>query len=327
MARDTATMGKTTKQLLEDLATLAQWQQRTLTQDPDHPVLRALLDGESLTGDDALWLTMLYFAYMHLPSAWRAFSAAPTLRDLPVLLESEVLLRLPHGFERRGLRVPAAMTAHLIGLREMARQYGSLYRWLIDGFGSDPYGNWDRLQHNLQVLYGNGRWAAYNTGEAFMNVFDWPVLPRDMGMESSTGPRSALALFYGEVQGNSPRAIMLLNAQAEDLLADLHAMGIRDLRIDQLETVLCDFKGMIGADHYIGHYPDLLYDQLRDAEERGGDMGAVWHARREALPEWSLCEGQSGVWLGARKDLLRCYAEYGIVEWWRVYERYPRPGL
>lgn len=306
-----------------DLAALARIQQRTLTQDPDHPVVKTLQDKLRMRSETRIWHTLVYLAFMRLPSAhefWSHYQDPEDISDVEDIPER--LVKLPTGFERRGLRVPANMRRHIGELLAMRHRYGSFRNWLEMGFGADTKENWLQLQENLQLVFGNGRWAAYNTGELLMNINDFDVLPGDMGMEGSSGPRWGLAMIFGDVPGNSAKAIDLLNRQAEILLKMLNERFDCGLRIDELETVLCDFHSMFNGQHYIGHYTDLLQTQLHIAEGDGIDVSEIWEARQFILPAWSL--GEFNGWNGERKDLLNCYRQHNEVEWWKVYD-YPFP--
>jgi len=165
----------------------------------------------------------------------------------------------------------------------------------------DPQESWRRLQRLLRQPYGNGRWAAYKTGEILMKVNGYRLEPTDMGNDFSTGPRQGLALFFDVVKGNGPDALRELDKQGELLRLTLaYDYGIV-LPIEELETALCDFHALTDGRYYVGHDIDSMQEQIQNAAadfRKGGELvEEIWMAREKALPRAYLGEftGRNGV--------------------------------
>jgi hypothetical protein len=276
--------------------------------DPVYPVLSRLYElyreYHMMDEEGALWHTFLYVGYYSLPSATRAYALAPR----PMRL-TPAQATLPTGTERRGFR-GGAITRHLSSLVYLLDRYGTLSNWLTQGFGPDKRANWHRLQVTLQVPWGNGRWAAYKTGEILQKVHGFPVQPTDMGHSFSTGPRHGLALFYREVPGNTADAIRTLDRQGEDLLQKLMAYGV-EMGIEQLETMLCDFHALYKGRYYVGHDIDQLQEQIASSGLPTEQAWPLWKARRDALPHEYL--GELHGWHGVDRARKKVYQQTGKV--------------
>jgi hypothetical protein len=288
--------------VFEDFAFFCQHQLVSKDVDPVYPLLRLLVS--PLLEEQALWHTLLYVGYYSLPSSRAAFDRVPSVDALPLSLS-----RLPTGVERRGFR-GGTITRHVDSLLYLHETFGSLKAWLCQEFGRDIRQNWIHLQNTLQQAWGNGRWAAYKTGEILQKVHDFPVQPTDMGHEFSTGPRHGLALFYGNAWGNAPDAIQTLNAQGENLLQCLAEQGIH-MGIEQLETMLCDFYSLVGGRYYVGHDIDMLQTQLLASSLSSDILEPIWQARKRALPHAYLGEIQG--WTGIDRERKKVYQRTGRV--------------
>lgn len=292
--------------MVADLAQFARLQVESRDMDPLYPVLRELQRG--LDPKQAIWHSLLYVAYYNVASSTLAFREHPRLDVV-----QGPLAMLPTGVERRNLR-GGRITPHTAALRECAHACGTIYRFVTEGLGPDKRENWRWIQYQLRRAWGNGRWAAYKTGEVLMKVNGLPLQPTDMGNDFSSGPRWGLSLFYKPVEGDGRSAVRELDRQALDLQLRLREEHGVALPIEELETALCDFHSMVEGRYYPGHDIDQLQEQLLEAEERHNQaLTEVWRARRQALPNWTL--GELNGWSGVRRELRKHYARTGLVDW------------
>lgn len=288
--------------LFQNLLFFSRAQLASFDVDPLYPVLRYLHRG--MDHEQALWHSILYVGYYNLASATAAFLTTPLPKHL-----SERVARYPTGVERRGFR-GGAITQHISSLLEWRKVYGGLDAFLREGFGPRPRSNWLILQENLQRVWGNGRWAAYKTGEILQKVHDFPVEPTDMGHAFSSGPRHGLALFYGEVSGNTTETISRLDRQGDALLADLRDQGVV-MGIEQLETMLCDFHALVQGRYYVGHDIDQFQAQLLASPLPQTSLEPLWDARRNVLPHAYL--GELNGWQGVDHARKRIYKQTGRI--------------
>lgn len=225
--------------------------------DPVYPVLAYYLADER--PEYQAWVVLCYVAFYNLPAGLQFAADCPG----PAYLDTAIRTadKLPKGTERRGLRRPGYLYRHLASVRALAAEHGGVQGWLQAGLDGSRAANWRLLQYNLQRAWGNGRWAAYKTGEILGSVLRYPVRPTDAGHAWSSGPRQGLALFYGPVQGNGPRAVARLDDQTEELRKRLRLDGVH-LEVEQLETVLCDFHSHHHGRYYVGHDIDQMWKQL-----------------------------------------------------------------
>lgn len=288
--------------LLQDFFRFCVLQLESRDVDPVYPVLAQL--EKTMEPEQALWHTLLYVGYYSLASATMAFSQVPFIDYLPTGVEN-----LPTGVERRGFR-DGSLRKHVVSLLLLRKQYGSLQAWLKRGFGADTHLNWHILQNNIRLAWGNGRWAGYKTAEILSTVQQYPVSPTDMGNAFSSGPRQGLALFYGEVMGNTHAAIRLLDEQGDHLLTLTRKQGI-DLDIAQLETMLCDFHALAEGRYYVGHDIDQMQEQLIKSALPPSLQEPLWHARKMTLPHHYL--GEFGGWNGVQKERKKWYQQHREV--------------
>jgi hypothetical protein len=286
---------------LGDLADFARRMLRSRDVDPAYPVLGELelLDTER----DALWRSLLYVAYYDLASTQRAIARYP--HPDPAILDDDDVLRLPHGTERRGLRAVAEMRRHLASVLDELDELDRVGRYL----GADDYANRDDVARVLGRIRGNGRWATFKATEILSVVHEWPLSARGADHAGSTGPRAGLSLFYAPLPpGNAPAAIAELDRVTVELLGRLHAEGV-PLVVEELETLLCDFRAMSDGRYYVGHDIDLMLESaLKAPDAVRGDLIA---ARRTGLPVAYLGEVQG--WVGRSARLTRSYLELGRI--------------
>lgn len=266
--------------------------------DPTYPVLRHIVRSWGLTANEALWLTNLYVAYYHLPSALIAYRMQPN----PALALPEEALTLPCGTERRGHRSPKALKLHLDSYRRATypRQTG----YWCEGFTLDRTRNFHIVYRKASQLRGNGRWAAFKLADLYLHALEMPLDFPSMFLEESSGPRAGLALLYPEAAAGrlTPWAILLRNEFA--------ASGV-PVSWDRLETILCDFHSLAAGRYYVGHDIDEMQARLFAADLTVTELELLLEARRASFPAAYL--GELGGWRGVDKERNRAYRDTGQI--------------
>lgn len=283
--------------------------------DPVYPVLHELnLRTPAQYSEQALWLSFLYVAWYNLPVGLTAYSKhpEPSEKILPKIDNS-----WPTGIERRANR-GGKVVFHIDSYLKAVNEYGNQHDYYTADMNMDAttekelHENWRIVNQRLQLLYLNGRWAAYKHCEILRRVHGLPVLAPDMGNAFSSGPRAGLALFYGEIEGNSPAVIAQLDEQALDLQFRMAGSGV-EVDIEELETLMCNWKSLVNGKYYIGHDIDELLEQMHTGEERGWlstiNSALLQKARADSLPNEYL--GEIRGWHGVDKKRMKAYKERG----------------
>lgn len=273
-------------------------QLRSTDIDPVYPVLRDI--GDDYERDDAIWLTFLHVAYYHIGSALAAFSRY--LDGAPI---DDEMLRLPCGTERRAHRKPSSLHKHLLSLAAIADEYGSLSAWVDTAVVASPTRSWTRMQQLLRVPWGNGRWAAYKTGEMLMKVNGIPLQPTDMGHRDGSGSRHGLALLHNNVPtGNSDREIAYLDKLSNELVEQLRFQGVM-ATLETAETSLCDYHSLVEGRYYVGYDIDAMLQQLDKVPSALTER--AFAARAKHIPNEYL--GELNGWRTVDKQRARAYRD------------------
>lgn len=310
---------------MNDLAVFAREHIRTDDIDPAYPVLRALIRRGELGVAESFWFVALYLAFYNLPSALRAFNDHPIPRSMGDVIEPH-LFKLPTGVERRGLRDPLAMQAHLESYRAVVGFDGSswLSRTSVEVLETPinsktgylaftyPVMSFNKFWAAAQTIRYNGRWAAFKWAELIADVLYYPLAFPDMRLKDCTGPLEGLKwLFFDDDR------IADLESQEEAariVRGELLARGL-DLPWEKLETVLCDFNSMRKGGYYVGHDIDLMMEQIERAFQRGTISGALRHelyrARLISFPLEYL--GERRGWIGVDKRRKAAYRESSTI--------------
>lgn len=280
-----------------DLRLFAQWHVDSGDIDPVYPVLRWIEEDVCIDENEAVALTFLYVAYYDLTSAvmtwldgWRPGQELDWTQ-----------LKRPTGTERRAHRDPAQFAPHVFELGRMLRpDFIDVMRKM----------NWWELQDELARWRGNGRWAAYKTGEMLGQVNDWEIEPLDAGHANSSGPRKGLADVYPDMAlvGNRASVIRRLDTRTAELAAAL------DLPVRQVETVLCDWHSTLQGGYYVGHDIDLMLEQSLRPQVPDHIRHLIIDARSDSFNSRWL--GEEHGWPGIRRELKKRYRDRGELIWW-----------
>jgi hypothetical protein len=261
------------------------------------------LEGDS---EQALWLSFLYVAYYHIGSAWATFRDCPH----PSPIDTLSMLKRPTGIDRRGLRDPICMQAHITSWCEIACKYRGQDRWLSDGWPrpNDPVENYYIVSERLQEVAFNGRWAAFTMTEILKTVHRWPLQAPDMRLQHASGPREGLAWLYG-VPTTTP--IPILDGYGEDLSDRFTTRGLT-IPWERLESVLCDFNNVRQGRYYLGKRIDGQQTQISGPAFMDRALQQpLWRARAKRMPHEYL--GEIGGWLGVDHEREKAFVRTGQI--------------
>lgn len=257
--------------------------------DPVYPILAELGRLRGYDREAALWLSVYYQAYYHLPSG------------LTALRGSSARVGLPTGIERRGLRGGKVLD-YLDYLRASVR--GSLHAWITQGWTDQPYANYRRFASTWQSLPQNGRWSTFKMAEILKVVHRLPIAAPDMDLKLATGPREGLEYLYALHRPD----LRTLNRYANGFAARLYAALGRVLDWETIETILCNWNSTRQGKYYVGHDIDEMQAQIEHAAAAflaEADLGDLWSARQRALPPAYL--GEHHGWSGVQLDRQRAW--------------------
>lgn len=270
--------------------------------DPVYPVLRRLERG--LTEEQKLWMSFLYVGWYHLPVAAEVFDLFPEPnRDLLNYINP----KFPTGIERRAHR-GGNITKHLEDFFSKIESAGGIKWYFTNGLYHDDHRqNWMVMNERLQQIHGNGRWAAYKHCEILRRVHHLPLEAPDMGNRFSSGPREGLATLYGPLEGQGDAVILTLDKQGLDLQRRLKKQGLA-VDIEQLETILCNWKSLVKGKYYVGHDIDEMQEQIRRYPfVNKATSRQLFSARKMALPRHYL--GELNGWEGIDKQRMAAYRD------------------
>jgi len=277
-------------------------------QDPIYPVLHELSRLRQYNSEEALWLSVVYQAFYHLPAALEAIRRLGDVRELDGRAILDARLReLPTGIERRGLR-GGLVVSYLSLVTEARRQARGFQNWLTEGWGTNPYTNYANFQRTWQNLEFNARWSSFKMAEILKVSHGWNIAAPDMDLRKATGPRQSLEYLYGLA---NPKLIQL-NESGEDFRHQLQKSLNRALDWETVETILCNWNSVRQGRYYVGHDIDELQDQMERATFLSQeDASDLLNARANALPDDYLGEWHD--WSGVSKSRQRAWIDAGLV--------------
>lgn len=289
--------------------------------DPLYPVLSYLQ--KDMDESAKLWHSFLYVAWYNLPSATIAFDKHPDPAEGWRLI-GDIEAKWATGVERRanrGGKVASHISSFLddVQFHKGANDPCGILGWHQEDLTSKdsdkwPEINWGILNKRIQGIYLNGRWAAYKHLEVLRRVNGMNLRAPDMGNQFSSGPREGLAMFYGELEGQGPAVIEILDEQGLDLQQRVASRGL-EVDIEELETLLCNWKSLMKSKYYVGHDIDEFQEQIEKSYHAGhlseSQRSCLYEAREESLPNQYL--GELGGWEGVQKKRMRAYSERGKI--------------
>jgi hypothetical protein len=281
--------------------------------DPLYPML-AWLERE-MPEEQQLWLSFLYVAWYNIASGWAAFNMYPHPHEF---LPRDLDPKWPTGTERRANR-GGKVAEHIQDFLLKIASTG-IVGWHHLGLkGEDRIEDWYVTNEKIKMLYMNGRWAGYKHCEVLQKVNDFDITAPDMGHANSSGPREGLGMLYDTsgMNGNDAEIIAELDAMGEDLTARLNdALPGYNLEVEDVETILCNWKSLMKGKYYVGHDIDENQEQILVAVERGilteYQAGFLWRARKAVLPDAYRGE-LFGSWEGVDRKRMVAYRETGRV--------------
>jgi hypothetical protein len=290
----------------EDFRLFAYWHALSGDIDPVYPVLGVIGGWLCEDEDDLISLVLLYVAYYNLGSTlatwlegWR-----------PGKELDDVQVHRATGTERRGHRNIVRFHEHIAGLALVHERFGSWKNALWPGLNLSREQRWTLLEERLMRIRGNGRWAAYKTGEMLKMICEWDVAPTDAGHAHSSGPRHGLVDLFPELSdmtGNDGYIIGCLNDYTERLVE------LTGHPVEQVETHLCDWHSTLKGNYYVGHDIDLMLNQLGPSTAAVREL--VMNARSDSFDD--AFRGEVEGWPGVRKELNHLYRTTGKIEWWQ----------
>ena len=267
--------------------------------DPLYPVIAALIESTGANREEAAWLVVHYLTFYSLPSAyevWETAGRGPADRPHRTL----------HcATERRGHRDPNKLHANMRGWVEAAASAGSLTAFLFDGLPTNRGLAWEEFRTRVERVPGNGRWASYKLAELALEVLGAPLRVLDMGHAYSSGPRKGILHLWPEApRGNSKVNVALLDEYSARLTSRVNReVTAGTVRVEHVETMLCDFNALMHGDYYTGRDIDIL--QAVTAKAPTDVASAIYAARAAALPHQYL--GELGGWDGPSLERKRAY--------------------
>lgn len=239
------------------------------------PFLKKLATG--LPREEALWLGLLYMSYYNEASAWVAFSD-DAIRRYQIAPPGT----LPIEVQRRNL------------------YGGRINRHLSDLLTRTPFATWltcscwDDLLSTIGDVYGNGRWASYTTSELILHLAELPFGPTSYEILDSSGPRRGLTAL----------GLPVSEEGAEEVRKALGG----NLPISVVESLLCDWAGMLKGTFYAGRNIDRQQGRILRVERALSlKLDRLWAVRREVYPNEAL--GELHGWEGIDGFRLRWYRD------------------
>ena len=234
-------------------------------------------------------------------SAYRAFAETGKKIRMPNI-------EFPIDVQRRNLR-GIRIFKHFEQLLLRRRSYGSLRAYFTHNFTGDKRRDWMILQENLLGIWGNGRWAAYTTAEVFQKVHDFPVIPATIGIVGASGPLAGMKALFGtgsEAYYNR-KADWLFDKILSTFTPDVPGLTKGYLDLAMMESVLCDWAGMLKGNFYAGRNIDRMQGRILkvDREKPGFDFKELWDVRQRVFPLETL--GEDHGWEGIDKERLKAY--------------------
>lgn len=242
-----------------------------------------------------LWHTLIYLTWYHFGSAEEIWRLYPEQR----LIKKQHIL--PTGKNRRLFRGTNKAVDYLNGITD---KFGDVTMWAEKHIGDGGKGGWVRAREAFEGIHSNGPWSSYKWCDMLKFVHHYPITAPDIGDKKGlgAGPIAGLASLTGlSWQECADKKIaMRLYRKCK------HEHGISLNGLDQLESILCNWQGVIGGRYYTGH--DIDRDQSQLLED-----SKLWRVRPKVYDECTLGENKKNKWHGIRKEFKVLYRDEGVI--------------
>jgi hypothetical protein len=293
--------------LLKDIISLTHKAMETGDFDPMYPMLEYLCVGMDM--EESIWYAMCYVGHYSIASgAWCFYDHPKQVLELK--------WSYPLRFQRRNLYPSDEYERHWYSLWTMKQKYGSLAKWLERGMTGEGDKDFYWVNKCVQEVRGNSRWAGMKLAEV-LKYTTWPhINPCDMCHKYSASPRKGLGLFYDDPGGSSDAVIEYLDACGEHIRTIVSARIGRtrwELGIAEMESCLCDFKGMYNGKFYSGNCADVVLATLTDSGAPQKVLDPIYEARSKLFDHRVL--GEYSGWEGVDKKRKSLYQNTGAIPW------------
>ena len=224
--------------------------------------------------------------------------------------------------ERRAIRTPTKLAAHLINYAEWC---------IVRAEKIHIEQNANRVWDELMTIQGNGRYATIKTYEALHRVdVVTPPFP-DIRPHGGWSPREMLARLHPDVAralngGNTAALCRIANERAVISRNDLAEALSSEVDWYTMEVVLCEYKQAWDGGQYPGRAHDSELGHITKIEPNWPDVPfRSLEIRANMFPHFAL--GELNGWEGRREGLGGCPSIHGYMWTDTLYEWSPEMDL
>lgn len=203
------------------------------------------------------------------------------------------------GARRTGAFTPVKVMAALMGWAEYLETGGpdELWRLSFD----------DAFREFLRNVPYHGRYTGLKLYETVRRLGAPLPLVNNIVPHGGKTPRKGLDMIFGHAYNdNSDIVCREANALADDLRKEL------DTTWFNVEMLLCNFGKAIKGSYYPGHAVDRELAHAAKAEAWFHETAVNLRSVRPSLYP-RVCLGELNGWSSTRKELERCYPDYGYL--------------
>jgi hypothetical protein len=286
-------MAKTRYDDMKNFVKFAKLQLVTEDIDPQFCLLRSYYNHAGVQKKNRLWLTLLYLTWYHFGSAEKMWRLYPEQR---IIKKTHVL---PTGKNRRLFRGTNRAVEYLNSITETI---GDINKWTDNQVRSGGKSGWTRARMSFEAIHCNGPWSSYKWCDMLKFVHEYPITAPDIGDKKGVGA--------GPIAGLSSLTKLSWNECSDSKVAIKlyrdckHKFGVPLNGLDQLESILCNWQGVVRGRYYVGHDIDRDQEQLLENSE-------LWSVRSKVYKKHTL--GEHNGWHGVRKHIKPLYRERGII--------------
>ncbi|KKK50967.1 hypothetical protein LCGC14_3119710, partial [marine sediment metagenome] len=237
--------------LLKDFFTFARGEIFSWDVDPQFPLLKRHYADLDLDIDTALWWSLLYLSFYHFGSAEESWKLYPK----QVIIKRK--LRLPVTKNRRVFRGNDRAQEQL---NYILTHKGPIRKWVESTIGKGGKEGWALMKEEFQSIGFNGAWSSYKWCDILKQVHGYNITAPNIGdkVGATAGPIPGLATLTGRSWQECAHDYNLHQELFDLCLAKSIPMN----GLDQLESVLCNFQGLVNGRYYAGHDIDRDATQL-----------------------------------------------------------------